>query len=429
MQSFDDGRENREILKILIAPYSGVFGDWQRTLDNIFNTLQHKDKDYYVPAKLARYKITGLGSLDFLKICIEVSEKAEDPKLFEIDVVYAAVTRAWKEFGVHVHMLWMGLYIIMMVALTLSNYSFHNVILEDRPLLKAGLWALIGLVMLLSFLFAVFEVKQAFHDFKDFKVRRYLEENMVDWLAYSLTLTGCVIRCIYCRETILSAGILSIATLFVFLKGLLLLRAFKSFGPTIRMMFAIFESILPLIGILVVVNFGFAQSFYLLSYQNSAILLSDPYKSGLSTFIFMTGQADWGEMYETSSPALALFLMCLFITLTTILILNLVIAKMNYVYSMVDDNRIGEWKREQCKLVLEHSLLGFHGYFPERKYMYVLQRKEDADAKMADLEDKSRAAKTQNVVLDMKQEVDMVKQQLESLPADVKMIVTSLARK
>ena len=427
VQSFGDGLEHREILKFLTAPHHGLFGEWQRGWNTVFNHLQHKNKEYYIPASLVRYKITGLGSLEFLKICAEVSEKADDPKLFEVDIVFAAVTRAWEDFGVHVHMLWMCLYIILMVALTLSNYSFHNVILENRPILKAGLWALIGLIMLLTFLFALFEVKQALTDFREYRVRRYLEENMVDWLAYSLTLTGCFIRCINCRETELSSGILSIATLFVFLKGLLLLRPFKSYGPTIRMVFAIFETILPLIGILGVVNFGFAQSFYLLSYQNPAILLSDPYSSGLSTFIFMTGQADWSEMYETSSPALALFLMCLFIALTTILILNLVIAKMNYVYSMVDDNRIGEWKREQCKLVLEHALLGFHGYFPERKYMYVLQRKEDVDVRVAELEEKSRAENTQRIAADIKQEVDAIKKEIQSLSADVKMILSALA--
>ena len=426
VQSFD-GEPDKTIVESLITPNHGIFGSWRKRWNSVSDAYQHKDKDYYIPAVLVKYSIEGIGSLEFLKICVDVSEKADDPKLFEVELIYAEVTRAWMDFGLHVHMVWMGLYFVLMAAITLSNYSFHNVAIENEPFMKAGLWALIALIILLSFLFALFEMKQAFTEIKDYKLRRYLEENMVDWLAYSLTLTGCFIRCINFRETPLSSAIMSVATLFVFLKGLLLLRPFKSFGPTIRMVFAIFEIILPLIGILAVVNFGFAQSFYLLSYQNPEIELSDPYSSGLSTFIFMTGQADWNEMQETSTPALALFLMCLFITLSTILILNLVIAKMNYVYSMVEDNRIGEWKREQCKLVLEHTMLGFQDYFSEqKKCLCVLMRKEDLDARNAELRERSRGEDTQNIAYDIKGEIDGMKQQLESLRADVKMLVETL---
>ena len=105
-----------------------------------------------------------------------------------------------------------------------------------------------------------------------------------------------------------------------------------------------------------VINIGFSQAFYLLSYTNPDL---DSHGAGLSilfTYVYMTGQANWADMFHTTTPTLALILMCVFIGLTTILILNLIIATMNNVYSTVLSDSRGEWKREQCKLVIEYSI-------------------------------------------------------------------------
>lgn len=83
--------------------------------------------------------------------------------------------------------------------------------------------------------------------------------------------------------------------------------------------FATFDCTIPLIFILFVINFGFTQSFYLLSYRNPSLDAFDPYNSFLFTFIYMTGQANWQDIIHTSSPELAKALLSLFVVLNAIL--------------------------------------------------------------------------------------------------------------
>ena len=121
--------------------------------------------------------------------------------------------------------------------------------------------------------------------------------------------------------------------------------------------FATFDSTIPFIFILFVINFGFTQSFYLLSYRNPSLDAFDPYNSFLFTFIYMTGQANWQDIIHTSSPELAKALLSLFMVLNTILKL------------------LRECKREQCKLTIEHSIyVGFH--YTNHELIALIRRNE-----------------------------------------------------
>ena len=387
--------------------------DWFQDL-----TSPYKASDYFIAAYLLSCKINGINSRDFLILCLNVSIEANKPQLFENEVIFAAVTRAWRESAIQAHFGWMSLHILLLIAITVSNFSFHKITHQAMSSFQErGLWALIGFIIIATFIFATRECYHLYHFIKNREpIIRYII-NTVDWLAYSLTLAGSIARCVDGSETKTSAALMSVATLFMFLQGLLYLRPFRIFGPTLRMVFAIFDSTIPLIFILFVINFGFTQSFYLLSYQNPSLDAFDPYNSFLFTFIYMTGQANWQDMFHTSSPELAKALLSLFVVLTTILTLNLIIAKMNFVYGQVNDNLIGEWKREQCKLIIKHSIYGI-SYNTNQELIALIRRN---DLERMD-EEKRRRVRMQTIdenVQEMKKQYaeDMkdLKEQLDRL--------------
>ena len=326
-----------------------------------------RGEDYYIMARLRQFSANGLHKIHFLKICLAVSLITEHSDLFEMNVIFAAVHYHWNKFGRAIHLVFCIVYSVYIFLIFMLNILIH-----DHDHMSAGLLTAITIILFLSILFVAFEVTQIvsnLHDSADY---------VVGWIAYSLTLAGSILRRYYEGETQASAIVMAVATLFVFLKGLHFLRPFKLTGPTIRTVYAILFQILPLLAVLAVINIGFSQAFYLLSYTNPDL---DSHGAGLSilfTYVYMTGQANWPDMFHTTTPSLALILMCVFIGLTTILIINLIIAKMNNVYSTVASNAMGEWKREQCKLIIKYSLFlnSFGTPDNNKRYLTILMREE-----------------------------------------------------
>lgn len=80
------------------------------------------------------------------------------------------------------------------------------------------------------------------------------------------------------------------------------------------------------------------------------------------------------QFEETSNPALAKFLMCLFIFVTSILLLNLLIALMNNSYTTIRSKQFAEWNRERAKIMSEQ--LRFWSV-DTKPYEYYLVRETD----------------------------------------------------
>ena len=329
-------------------------------------------KTYNVTARLRQYPAKGLHEIDFLKICLAVSLMTEQPDLFEMNVTYAGVQYHWENFGWAIHLAFCGLYLIYIALVLVVNILIH-----DSYQMSAGLHVAIILTVLLSLLFLVLQCFQIIMNSGNYYVLQYCMDFVAGFIAYLLTLVGCAVRLSYGIETKASADVTAVATLFVFLKGLDLLRPFEMTGPTIRTVYAILYQILPLIGILLVINIGFSQAFYLVSYLSPHLDSHGAGASILFTYVYMTGQPNWSDMFLTTTPTLALIFMCVFIGLTTILIINLIIAKMNNVYSTILSDAEGEWKREQCKLIIGYSF--FRKYFHRREegeHLTILMREE-----------------------------------------------------
>ena len=340
--------------------------------------------NYYVAGYMRLFALNGLKHIPFLEICLKAALTAEKYDLFEISAICALVDSAWNEYGECIHIILSIIHFVYIAMVFSLNIWIHSNDLEGP--LKTH--ALTISVLSFSLVFIVMDLWQLKTYISENSLKEYFNGSWVSWISYLLTMIGSSLRLHFGKETKTSSDVMALATLFVFLNGVDFLRPFRLTGPIVIIVYAIIWKVLPLLLILVVVNLGFSQAFYLVSYNDRSLDSHDAGVSILFTFVYFTGQANWNDMFNTNTPALALILMVLFISLTTILLLNLIIALMNNVYSTVQENAEGVWKREQCKLVIKYHRwrsictwlhADVQGAFNEtQQYLCILMRDEYA---------------------------------------------------
>jgi hypothetical protein len=102
---------------------------------------------------------------------------------------------------------------------------------------------------------------------------------------------------------------------------------------------------------------GFAQAFWILSYEHSFIF-STPSDSFLRTFIYMLGQgfdADLVKFEDSAVPIVNTVLFCAFLLFLYILMLNLLISLMSDSYNKVRMKGLGTWRMEQTSIILAQA--------------------------------------------------------------------------
>jgi ankyrin repeat protein len=314
----------------------------------------------------------------FLQACLYVANIMDNSALFDNLVIRCTIDNIWKNHGFSYHVVLTILYLLFVICVSLINYNFYDWISEDSKY-TAFVWFLISIVFILNTLFVTVEIIQIIDQYST--TGGFIEyildiQNYLDWGAHLLTFIGFSMRCHVKQETDISASIMAIATTLLCLKTLYFLRPFKSTGPIVRMIFQIFFAIKELIGILIIVIFGFSQAMYLLSYHNPDIDFSKADKGMITAFFYMMGDASIDPMVGASNPELALTIVCLFIFITTILLLNLLIALMNSSYQKIQKRQNAEWHRERANIMIEQwRPWGIN----TTKYTYYLIRVDDRD--------------------------------------------------
>lgn len=80
------------------------------------------------------------------------------------------------------------------------------------------------------------------------------------------------------------------------------------------------------------------------------------------------------DITASSNPDLGVLLLSVYIAISSILLLNLLIAVMNSSYSIIEKQQRAEWNRERCKIMVEQ--IQVFGY-KSSKYAYYLVREDD----------------------------------------------------
>jgi hypothetical protein len=85
------------------------------------------------------------------------------------------------------------------------------------------------------------------------------------------------------------------------------------------------------------------------------------------------GQSQLDQVVSTLNPQLAQFILCMFIFVSSILILNLLIALMNNSYSKIQNKQNAEWNRERAKIMIDQ----WRSPLVLPRYSYCLVRQDD----------------------------------------------------
>ena len=158
--------------------------------------------------------------------------------------------------------------------------------------------------------------------------------NILDLLVFVLTFSGTAHRIRYMSDSKTSTSLLAVAIVAIWIRSLYFLQAFKKTGPLISMILHVTWTILPFLGILLMVLTGFAAAFFILSQYDQTLPFGTINGAFLASFDYMMGNFD-SDFNGTSNPVLATILFVLYIIFCMVIMFNLLIAIMSNAFTEV----------------------------------------------------------------------------------------------
>lgn len=143
------------------------------------------------------------------------------------------------------------------------------------------------------------------------------------------------------RSFDVSRGALCLSAIPLSLQILQYISLVKSFGLLVLMIRSMFVDVLMFVVVYVVCIFGFGVCFHGLFYGHA------PFNSKGGTLLFLInatlGEFDFDELADIVYIGLGTTVLVLFLVLTTVLLLNLLIAQMSSTYNRIMDRSREEW--------------------------------------------------------------------------------------
>ena len=214
---------------------------------------------------------------------------------------------------------------------------------------------------------------------------------------------------------------MALATVICWINSMNFLRPFNLTGPLVIMIFTVVVEIVPFFIILALVLFGFSQAFYLLMANNNDETLFNSIQSAyLHSFSYMMGSSNYDLSAGVDSETdMFKAIVVIFITFVQILLLNLLIAFLNYVYSgiqvisssyiygmytytyticiILQANAKVEGLRQRCKIIVNQiwptDRLG-------HKWVHFLKKNDDV------LEDEAKATQAELTSVRLKHDLE-----------------------
>ncbi|CAM9788735.1 unnamed protein product, partial [Heterosigma akashiwo] len=190
----------------------------------------------------------------------------------------------------------------------------------------------------------LYEVYQATTDFSpDFW-------NLLDWTYYVLLVVNSVF-------SLLDRAIWELGAVNVVLscmEMLFYMRGFTYTGFLVRMVVQVFSDLKPFMMVVVVIISAFAGSFYTMN-TGDTYTGYDGYAGYIVWTFLLMNQIVWDSNFweDSVSPVLNHVLVCLFLFVTAIIMLNFIIAILGDTYSSVSQNARSEGMRERANIMLE----------------------------------------------------------------------------
>lgn len=303
----------------------------------------------------------------FLRVLLEVSVKTSSVAIFKNKNVEVAVVSAWISFGRKYHLFFCAYYSLYLALLTYTNVAYRSVASSNLPLMIV--------VVVLSFALLANEGAQIARE----RLGAYFsqQENWLELAAGLCVSVGGVLRIIADQETQTSCGFMAIGSLLSWFNAMGLLRPFDLTGPLVLMVYTVAVDIRPFFIILALILFAFSQFFFVVA--TFSMIIEDYFDTIQSayyhTFAFMMGNALF-DLDLGVNTKLYMAVLVLFIVFVVILLLNLLIAYLNNIYSGIQANAKAVGVRERCKIMVNQW------WFRDRlgyKWVHFLKKNYEVD--------------------------------------------------
>jgi len=177
-------------------------------------------------------------------------------------------------------------------------------------------------------------------------------ENIIDLTAFVLQAIVCICFLARARGT---QSIAAIAVVLQFFKILFYARGWDDWGPLVRIVDRTYISMIPFLGVMIIIVFGFAMAFKILQVDNENFEEFERSMLQVSLLVYgdFRGFNDILTPEGSETNALTILFFEWFMLVIVIILLNLLIAIMNDTYSEVSSNATLEHRMQLATIILE----------------------------------------------------------------------------
>lgn len=317
---------------------------------------------YYIP-------LTHCSDHGMLTAYVDVCNKLNRNNIFKAPIVVVALRYAWKKYGRRFHLLLLYRFLWFLIIFGLACIGFglngNGLPLSDpnrhnRQFMTLGIMPQVFLFFVnLSYIkdeAKLISLTQQASLFGGLGLLSHFTANIwnaINCLLYLAIFVGAGARILFLRELDLTRICMASASVLMAAKLLYFFRAFESTGRLISYLVKILKGISYFLVVLALVVLGFAFAFWITA---NGVAPSSPFSTLdgtlVITFAYMMGQFDATDFQDINVNQFARFMYVLFMVVSSIILLNLLIAIMGDIYSSVEKNALAQFRWEQCNVII-----------------------------------------------------------------------------
>jgi hypothetical protein len=307
---------------------------------------------YYVPlVHCADHKM--------MKAYVSACDKLKRNNIFKAPIVVVAMRYAWKKYGRKFHLVLLYRFMWFLFVFGMSCVGFGS---SGNGRTHNGQFMLYGyapqfilFMVNLSYLRDECKLILSTRPSLFLGVIPHITSNVwnaINCFLYLAICFGTGFRILLVRESDMSRICMACASILLAAKLLYFFRAFETTGRLISYLVKILKGIFYFLIVLALVVFGFAFAFWIVANEAPTSSFYHLDDSLVTTFAYMMGQFDSSDFDDISVNQFARYMYVLYMIVTTIILLNLLIAIMGDIYSSVEKNAMAQFRWEQCNVII-----------------------------------------------------------------------------
>ena len=282
-----------------------------------------------------------------LELLLSVCHRLDNRDVFASEAATTVVQFVWKAKAQHSHVHLTVAYSMLVLSSSAALVVYGDPNLQQQPNIYHA-W--FSLQAFFNFMFLLREVVQCAHD-----PLMYVGDfwNWTDIIVTLSNLFGNTLRIVKGKETNGTRILLSLAAIFMWANLLQYMRAFKSTGPLVAMIFKILKDMRNLMLIFMFIIIGFTLAFWVCDSSSKTASFTQFGYRLTTSFSYATGNYDFSSIHGHMKDFM-IGISTAYVFICTLLLLNLLIALMGNSYSEVQGKLISQWRYEQASACLDY---------------------------------------------------------------------------